>query len=139
MDHQQITQQLQNHIFLTVHHFLTTSLQEENPKNLICHSGFVNFKKFLKEPAQLKVYTLLVTLFSQEFGPPPYNTTSPEENNQNTNYVPKPQPRSKINDAYPDLPELPSVPTDNVAGGNTKDDIDFDDLTRRFEELKKRK
>jgi vacuolar protein sorting-associated protein IST1 len=41
-----------------------------------------------------------------------------------------------------DLPELPSVPSDsfpppNEAPGN--DDIDFDDLTRRFEDLKKKK
>ena len=38
----------------------------------------------------------------------------------------------------PDIPGLPSVPEDSVqsAGGA---DIDFDDLSRRFEELKKRK
>jgi vacuolar protein sorting-associated protein IST1 len=43
--------------------------------------------------------------------------------------------------ALPDVPGLPSVPVNSVgassAGGN--DDVDFDDLTRRFEELKKRK
>lgn len=43
-----------------------------------------------------------------------------------------------------DLPELPSVPQDNLNGPNSggkdgDDDIDFDDLTRRFEELKKKK
>lgn len=41
------------------------------------------------------------------------------------------------------LPELPSVPDTlptSSFGGNTttSDDIDFDDLTRRFEELKKK-
>lgn len=41
------------------------------------------------------------------------------------------------------LPELPSVPdtlpTSSIGGNTTtSDDIDFDDLTRRFEELKKK-
>ena len=36
-----------------------------------------------------------------------------------------------------DLPNLPdSVPGGNSAGG---EDVDFDDLTRRFEDLKKKK
>ncbi|KAK7086346.1 hypothetical protein SK128_014799 [Halocaridina rubra] len=62
---------------------------------------------------------------------------------------PKPAPRSKFGDGSPDfaMPDLPSVPDlPNVPGGNTlpdpndtKDDIDFDDLTKRFEELKKKK
>jgi vacuolar protein sorting-associated protein IST1 len=42
-----------------------------------------------------------------------------------------------------DLPDLPSVPVDNLnepgGAGPADDDIDFDDLTRRFEELKKKK
>lgn len=41
-----------------------------------------------------------------------------------------------------DLPDLPSVPEDNLNGPGGKDaddDIDFDDLTRRFEDLKKKK
>lgn len=63
---------------------------------------------------------------------------------QNRGMCPKPQPQSKLNEnqGYPDLPELPSVPLDLMqdpnAGGRS-DDIDFDDLTRRFEELKKKK
>ena len=49
-------------------------------------------------------------------------------------------PRNEI----PDLPELPSVPDSTMGGptGGTSaggEDVDFDDLTRRFEELKKRK
>lgn len=45
-----------------------------------------------------------------------------------------------MNNTY-DLPELPSVP--NMAPtppeqDNKNDDIDFDDLTRRFNELKKK-
>ena len=40
----------------------------------------------------------------------------------------------------PDVPGLPSVPTNSVGQNSvTNDDVDFDDLTRRFEELKKRK
>ena len=40
----------------------------------------------------------------------------------------------------PDIPSLPTVPSDSVRtdSGNT-DDIDFDDLTKRFEALKKKK
>lgn len=56
--------------------------------------------------------------------------------------APKPLPRSKMNEnqEYPDLPDLPSVPNDSVYSPQTRnDDIDFDDLTRRFEELKKKK
>ena len=53
---------------------------------------------------------------------------------------PKPQPRSKIS---PDLnfPNLPNVPSDlpDVPQNKEDDDIDFDDLSRRFEELKKKK
>lgn len=74
---------------------------------------------------------------------------------------PKPAPRSKLSpgdDLRPaggssagsssalnfHLPDLPSVPTnsfppDEVDGRPGTDDIDFDDLTRRFEELKKKK
>ena len=39
------------------------------------------------------------------------------------------------------MPELPSVPDSVPVGGATTggNDVDFDDLTKRFEELKKRK
>lgn len=54
---------------------------------------------------------------------------------QNT-LKPKPQPRSKV------LPDLPSVPPNlpDIPDEDKHDDeeIDFDDLSRRFEELKKR-
>ncbi|CAH0407897.1 unnamed protein product [Chilo suppressalis] len=70
--------------------------------------------------------------------------------------APTPQPRTRppASSPYPDLPELPSVPSDlilpsvphsndsNTNTGNTpggSDEIDFDDLNRRFEELKKKK
>ncbi|XP_016934837.2 IST1 homolog isoform X3 [Drosophila suzukii] len=79
---------------------------------------------------------------------------SPDENILNAN-KPKPQPRSKLPPADPvlpsappqlDFPSLPNVPNDlpDVPGGgaekkNDEEEIDFDDLSRRFENLKKRK
>ncbi|KAH8370045.1 hypothetical protein KR093_001985 [Drosophila rubida] len=82
--------------------------------------------------------------------PPRYSSINPV-NLQNAN-KPKPQPRSKLPpgdqpSAPPpsmDLPTLPNVPNDlpDVPGGGKKEDddeIDFDELSRRFENLKKRK
>lgn len=70
----------------------------------------------------------------------------PDNNAVPTNNPPKPSPspRTAKNDSFP---ELPSVPTGNLndndsadSANNSKDDsIDFEDLTKRFEELKKRK
>lgn len=75
---------------------------------------------------------------------------------QNSN-KPKPQPRSKMpppvgddGDVFlymPNVPlDLPDIPNDVLGGhaaGNVhqshSEDIDFDDLSRRFEELTKRK
>ncbi|GLG93004.1 IST1-like protein [Gryllus bimaculatus] len=89
---------------------------------------------------------------------PPENDihSKPLNTNLQSDDKPKPTPRSKIspgggggggssqNNGFPDLPELPAVPTDSFppgedAAGGSNDDIDFDDLTKRFEELKKRK
>lgn len=74
------------------------------------------------------------------------NTNTLTDRNKQSNQTPKPLPRAKL--TPPDnLPELPSVPSDVITrdnttsggnGGGTSDDIDFDDLARRFEELKKR-
>uniref|UniRef100_A0A1B0CMC0 IST1 homolog n=1 Tax=Lutzomyia longipalpis TaxID=7200 RepID=A0A1B0CMC0_LUTLO len=78
--------------------------------------------------------------------PPPYSTISPDDNLQNS-AKPKPQPRSKIppdmgeNSAHP-FPNLPNVPMDLPDIPDAREDndeIDFDDLPRRFEELKKKK
>jgi hypothetical protein len=52
-----------------------------------------------------------------------------------------------MDDCFLDLPELPSVPTDSFPppdealrpGNPENEEIDFDDLTRRFEDLKKKK
>lgn len=70
------------------------------------------------------------------------------------NVSPKPAPRSKFgeegNDSgaagfnlpdLPNIPDLPSVPGGNSVSGmdDTNEDIDFDDLTKRFEHLKKKK
>ncbi|EDW69182.1 IST1 homolog isoform X1 [Drosophila virilis] len=83
--------------------------------------------------------------------PPRYSSINPV-NLQNAN-KPKPQPRSKLPPGGPeqpsapppmDLPSLPNVPNDlpDVPGGDKRgddDEIDFDELSRRFENLKKRK
>ena len=58
--------------------------------------------------------------------------------------APTPAPRSSKGPSFPDLPSVPtdlpnipdSLPGANSAGG---EDVDFDDLTRRFEDLKKKK
>lgn len=52
-----------------------------------------------------------------------------------------PSHSSKVfdNDTLPELPSVPDTfPTNSIGGNTTSDDIDFDDLTRRFEELKKK-
>ncbi|XP_055324941.1 IST1 homolog isoform X2 [Sitodiplosis mosellana] len=87
--------------------------------------------------------------------PPPYSAINPNEEIQNLNNTPKPQPRSKMSPPPPsasapprandELPNLPNVPLDlpdvpnSTEGNNNDEDIDFDDLSRRFEELKKKK
>lgn len=83
-------------------------------------------------------------------GPPPsYASLSPDDNMQNST-KPKPQPRSKISPEmnFPVLPnvpaDLPDVPNDGSpsarsGGPDDNDEIDFDELSRRFEELKKKK
>ena len=55
-------------------------------------------------------------------------------------------PRAKLSPGggnFPDLPELPNVPSDTLQEGpshqDPSDDIDFDDLARRFEDLKRKK
>ncbi|XP_053603102.1 IST1 homolog isoform X2 [Plodia interpunctella] len=62
----------------------------------------------------------------------------------------QPQPAAPPPNPFPELPELPSVPSDlilpsvphsnnsNTSTSNGPDEIDFDDLNRRFEELKKK-
>ncbi|MCI4383205.1 hypothetical protein PGIGA_G00023620 [Pangasianodon gigas] len=53
-----------------------------------------------------------------------------------------PGPSAQIydNNALPELPSVPDTLPNSSLGGNTgaSDDIDFDDLSRRFEELKKK-
>jgi len=53
--------------------------------------------------------------------------------------APYPVPVPKRN-PEPELPELPSVPSGTVRSiAPPPDDLNFDDLTKRFEDLKKRK
>ena len=51
----------------------------------------------------------------------------------------KPKP---ADDLFPDLPAVPSNTLPDLGSttnADTNEDVDFDDLTRRFEELKKKK
>ncbi|XP_011311478.1 IST1 homolog [Fopius arisanus] len=71
--------------------------------------------------------------------PPPYSFP-PDLNKQSDNKA-KPQPRAKMPMNNFQLPDLPAVPSDNDTPGRSgdSDDIDFDDLMKRFEDLKKSK
>ncbi|XP_072762910.1 IST1 homolog [Anoplolepis gracilipes] len=74
--------------------------------------------------------------------PPPYQSDFPPDLNKQSDEKPKPQPRSKMPINNYELPDLPAVPTENndsSANPPENDDIDFDDLMKRFEDLKKRK
>jgi len=75
-------------------------------------------------------------------GPPPYY---PTDKPPMTSSAPPPASAPTGGNVL-DLPDLPAVPSDTPLGGNTPqggpgddDDIDFDDLTKRFEALKKKK
>ncbi|XP_047488259.1 IST1 homolog isoform X2 [Penaeus chinensis] len=87
-------------------------------------------------------------------GPPPPDPGAdplpPKINNMDDGDKPKPSPRSKFGEGVnaefnlpdlPTIPDLPSVPGSNTVQNpnETTEDIDFDDLTKRFEELKKKK
>uniref|UniRef100_A0A669CK28 IST1 homolog n=1 Tax=Oreochromis niloticus TaxID=8128 RepID=A0A669CK28_ORENI len=69
--------------------------------------------------------------------PPPQLPTSPPTYES---VSPAPSARIYDNNALPELPSVPdTLPTSSLGRSNTtSDDIDFDDLTRRFEELKKK-
>lgn len=74
--------------------------------------------------------------------PPPYHSDFPPDLNKQSDEKPKPQPRSKMPMNNYQLPDLPAVPTENndpFTNPSENDDIDFDDLMKRFEDLKKRK
>jgi len=77
--------------------------------------------------------------------PPPYfPPDQPKIDLSQTNPPPTSAPPPNLPDML-DLPSLPAVPVDTPLDGNTPqgggedDDIDFDDLTKRFEALKKKK
>jgi vacuolar protein sorting-associated protein IST1 len=67
--------------------------------------------------------------------PATYNTPYPPEKPPHT----LPPPGDK-NDFLPELPSVPTGASMNPGGASAGgEDVDFDDLTKRFEELKKRK
>jgi len=86
-----------------------------------------------------------------EFPAPPYDSVAaqpPSSSNSAKPPVttidgekPTPQPRTKGPTPFDTLPELPAVPNASLpqVGENSSEDVDFDDLSRRFEELKKKK
>lgn len=59
-----------------------------------------------------------------------------DNNLENTDEFPKPLPRSKVNNSDFDPNGLPSVPSDEKS--DNVSEVDFDDLNKRFEALKKR-
>ncbi|KAM9301454.1 IST1 homolog [Gastrophryne carolinensis] len=72
----------------------------------------------------------------------PHANAPPAQDGPGINAPPVAKPRSKMPDNFV-LPELPSVPdtlpaASAGAGTSSSEDIDFDDLSRRFEELKKK-
>ncbi|MCL4121438.1 UNVERIFIED_CONTAM: hypothetical protein GTU68_044934, partial [Idotea baltica] len=84
----------------------------------------------------------------------PLDVSAQGGNNFKESNSPKPAPRSKFeapdtnsNFVMPDLPNVPDLPSvphtpshgGGGAGADTQDDIDFDDLNKRFENLKKKK
>ncbi|XP_029950809.1 IST1 homolog isoform X3 [Salarias fasciatus] len=71
-------------------------------------------------------------------GQPPQLPTSPPT--YESTVGPGPSSRMFDSNALPELPSVPDTLPTSSFGGNTttSDDIDFDDLTRRFEELKKK-
>ncbi|XP_016917729.1 IST1 homolog isoform X1 [Apis cerana] len=78
---------------------------------------------------------------SENNQPLSYESFPPDLNKQ-SDQKPKPQPRSKMPMNDFQLPDLPTVPSENNLPSNnpsTSEDIDFDDLMKRFEDLKKRK
>lgn len=62
--------------------------------------------------------------------PPPPSASAPPSINE-------------LNDELSNLPnvplDLPDVPTSSEGNNNNDEEVDFDDLSRRFEELKKKK
>ncbi|XP_055889529.1 IST1 homolog [Biomphalaria glabrata] len=80
-------------------------------------------------------------------GPPNFdqlysNTTKPPYPTAPSVSVPPARPHQSKEDVFPELPTVPSntLPDlGNSVGGNSGEDVDFDDLTRRFEQLKKKK
>lgn len=77
---------------------------------------------------------------------PPYDSVVKRPPSPQPPARPVPAPRTGDRNIADTLPELPSVPTnsfpaDDIPGSNSNanEEVDFDDLTKRFEELKKRK
>ncbi|KAJ8883100.1 hypothetical protein PR048_014939 [Dryococelus australis] len=89
----------------------------------------------------------------QDVSSPPHSSFAPEAlaKTKRSYDIPKPVPCSKLNlsewddPEFPDLDQLPPVPSNSLSDleisvkNEDADEIDFDELTRRFEDLKKKK
>lgn len=86
-----------------------------------------------------------LNMFDDSAPPPYFPPDQPKVDLSQQQPPPNPiYPAPTNNPDMLDLPDLPAVPMETPLGGNTPqgggdDDIDFDDLTKRFEALKKKK
>lgn len=136
--------------------YLQKHLSGEKPPEI----GFINLPEQTSMPPS---YDSLES--SKPYEPPPSSGNSGNYGNfgntGNTgSTVPPAAPAASVNkeinlDNLPSVPNLPDIPddtdsttgnksvfgnnNDSPAGGGNQDDVDFDDLRRRFEDLKKRK
>ena len=113
---------------------------------------------FLLGPASSQTLSEKDILRLNEEGPPPYfpndpSASAPPANPIDSSNVQNQNPNKSVpmpGASNLDLPELPTVPSDTPTHSSgtgsidkknldDEEDIDFDDLTRRFEALKKKK
>ena len=113
---------------------------------------------FLLGPASSQTLSEKDILRLNEEGPPPYfpndpSASAPPANPTDSSNVQNQNPNKSLpmpGASNLDLPELPTVPSDTPTHSSgtgsidkknldDEEDIDFDDLTRRFEALKKKK
>jgi len=86
-----------------------------------------------------------LNMFDDSAPPPYFPPDQPKVDLSQQQPPPTTTPAPTNNPDVLDLPSLPAVPMDTPLGGNTPqggaddEDIDFDDLTKRFEALKKKK
>ncbi|XP_071488825.1 uncharacterized protein [Diadema antillarum] len=104
----------------------------------------------LKELSSVMIAMIDKAIFLISHDAPPYelHDSNPSQvtpgNNPLQPAAPPPANAALPSESIPNLPAVPMSsfpPLDNTVGGKSAggEDVDFDDLTRRFEELKKKK